>query len=373
MKKIVVLGVGSAQADFIRVLKKHGYYVIGMSYKREGAALHLVDEFVLINIIDKERILEFMKLNNVESIYSVGSDLAMPTIGYVNDSLGFCSFVSERIAMTMQDKFLFRSFLKQNDIESLKFVSVTDEQELNSWDIFPVMVKPVDSQGQRGVEMVSDKKSLIDAFHVAKKLSNSKRVIVEEYIEGNEISVNSYFYKGCLKYIFISDRRVVEGFTGGLVKGHDFPANITDIHRNKIRNIVEQVASALHYTDGPMYFQMKYRDNDVYIIEGTPRFDGCHLWRLIEKRYGINLLEITMEHLFEGRISHFPQCNEPSNTKDIIEFLVQTPGTIFHQDVYKKDIKDACYVELYYNEGDIVRPINGKADKVGYVIKHFEA
>lgn len=369
MSKIVVLGVAGPQTDFIKLLKEEGHCVVGMSYRKEGIGLSFVDEFREINITDKESILKFVEDNNVDVVYSVGSDLAMPSVGYVNDRVGKGGFVTEEIALTMQDKSMFRRFLTDKNIQSIKYRVCKTISDLNDWDCFPAIVKPTDSQGQRGVNKANNKEELKVCFEEAYKHSKSQTVIVEQYIDGKEISVNGYMYDGELIYGFISDRRVVEGFSGGLVKGHDFPSKAADSEKKEALALVKNVAVSIGYNNGPIYFQMKYKDGHVYIIEGTPRFDGCHIWRLIKQRYGIDLLSIATEHLLNGKVDNMPVCKEPVGQRDVLDFFLEKPNSPFNKAKYDCELDGSEYYEFYYKEGEMVRPVNGKADKVGYCLK----
>jgi phosphoribosylamine-glycine ligase len=363
--KILILGIGSAQKDAIAMLKLQGHYVIGISFKKEGPALQLVDEFETIDIVDKEKVLSFAEENNVNLVYSIGSDLAMPTVGYVSSKLNRPSFVTEEVAGITQHKALFRAFLNENNISPINFKNAKNYHDLADWNQFPAILKPVDSQGQRGVIKVSDRNELESKFAYSQRFSRTKTVILEQFIDGKEVSVNGYMFNGELKYAFLSDRRVIEGFSGGLVQGHDFPTTMPEKQQTEARKMAQQVAHKLNYLNGPFYFQMIYNRENVFIIEGTPRFDGCHLWKLIKERYAINLLEIAFNHLTGNEI-HFPPIVEPLALKNSIEFFVQEPGTIFQSENFA--IKNENYSEMYYTDGEMVRPINGEMEKVGYQI-----
>lgn len=370
MSKFVILGTGSAQADIVEKLRAKGHYVVGMSYRHEGEALPILDYFEQINIIDKEAVYRYAMDHDVDVVYSVGSDLAMPTVGYVNDRMHCGCFVTEEMAELMQDKSKFRTFLQNKHIKSIPFRVLRSEEDLAGWNLYPCIVKPVDSQGQRGVAEAFDADDLLVCYREALSYSRSGNVIVEQYIGGEEISVNGYMYQGKLQYAFVSDRRVVEGYTGGLVKGHDFPTRCTEDEQRQARDLVTAVAEAIGLENGPIYFQMKHEDGQVYIIEGTPRFDGCHIWMLIKQRYGIDLMDMTIELLSTGKISHLPDVSEPENRADILDFYIQTPNRPFDATLCAEH--PYCkYNYLSYKHGDIIRPINGKAEKVGFQLLQY--
>lgn len=370
MSRYLILGTGSAQRDFVEALKVKGHYVVGASYRHEGTALDVLDQFELINITDKEGLLTYAREHQIDKVYSVGSDLSMPTIGYINDRMHNGCFVTEQIAQIMQDKSKFRSFLQEKNIRSIHFQIIRDASDLDTWTLFPAIIKPVDSQGQRGVATVYDAEQLRQCYEQALSFSRSKTVIVEQYIGGQEISVNGFLYHGQLVYCFISDRRVVEGFTGGLVKGHDFPTVLTSDEQQQAHDLVAQVAQTIGLNDGPIYFQMKCEKGQVYIIEGTPRFDGCHIWQLIRQRYGIDLLQLTIELLEKGELTSIPSVIEPVHQADILDFYIQPPFEPFDESQCVKH-PHCMFRQLSYQQGEAIRPINGKAEKVGYQLIQY--
>ena len=114
---------------------------MGSVIKNEGSGKALVDQFDVINIIDKELVLDYVKKYGIQLIYSVGSDIAMPTIGYVSQQLKLPYFVNEETAVLMQNKFKFRSFLKTNDIPTIQFRLIKNKDHLSDWNYYPAIIK----------------------------------------------------------------------------------------------------------------------------------------------------------------------------------------------------------------------------------------
>ena len=117
---------------------------------------------------------------------------------------------------------------------------------------------------------------------------------------------------------------------------------------------------------------MKYNEKGVFLIEVTPRLDGCHIWRLIKEKYGVDLLALSFELLDpDKKVSTPLKYNYESILEGAldIEFMLQPPNTIFHKEA---PVKNTLYEEYYYKEGEIVRPINWHAEKTGYRIIKVE-
>ena len=368
IRKILILGVGNAQCDAIRYCKNQGYDVHAVSYRNEGRGIELVDHFKQINIIDKEAVLEYARSIGVDIVYSVGSDMAMPTVGYVSEKMGLPFFVKEETALLLQNKDRLRKFIKDNDLGYIPYLVADFPDELSAWKSFPAILKPVDSQGQRGIFEVNNSAELLHFFNKSLSFSHAKKVIVEHYIDGPEISANAFVINGELIYNFITDRFVVDDVPGGVVRGHRLPSSINEKTRQYAEERVFKAIKALGIQNGPVYFQMKYNEKGVFIIEITPRLDGCHIWRLIKQKYGVDLLALSFQLLDPEEKANLmiEQDDRSVHTGALdIEFMLQPSNTVFQQEV---PVQDALYEEYYYAEGDMVRPVNWHAEKTGYRI-----
>lgn len=366
-KKILVLGTGNAQLDLIKYLKQKGHIVVGLSNTSQHSVNQIIDKFYPIDIVDKEKVCTIAQEENVDLIYSIGSDLAMPSVAYASQQLGLPCFLSGCCAEIMQNKTLFRKFLAENKICAVPFMKAQTRNELSEWKIFPAIIKPSDSQGQRGIFKVDASQDLERAFEQAKLFSRTQTVIIEKFIQGKEISLNGYMVNGILKYSFISDRQTVNNNSVGIVIGHHFPSQMPQEFQTKAATMAQQVASKLNYLNGPIYFQMIYNESDVQLIEGAPRLDGCHIWRLIEHRYRVNLLDISIEHLLNNTPPN-KEIAETGKQIDSIIFFLEEPGTVFNKEKYDYNRAENSYYELYYNNKETVRTVNGILEKVGYQI-----
>jgi formate-dependent phosphoribosylglycinamide formyltransferase (GAR transformylase) len=362
---VLILGCGSAQVDAMRYLKKAGNNVHALSYKDEGPGRNYADHFCVIDIVDKDQVLAYVLKNRIELVYSIGSDVALPTISRVSELMDLPYFVNENTVMTMVNKGAFRVFLYEHRINNVDFTLCRSADDLVGWSQFPAVVKPVDSQGQRGVLMVSCKQDLEKAFKRSLFFSRSKAVIVETYIEGHEISVNAFIYKTAIKYAFVSDRVAVKGVPGGLPESHSIPSRLPEDKQLQAIFLVQQTTQALGIRNGPVYFQLKVNPKGIFIIEATPRLDGCHLWRLIHFTYGIDLLDLTFKLLLNVDAIRFEKPRLPPAPKTL-KFFFAKPGTLFSKESLTTEDND--FVTLYYKEGEEIRTVNGFLEKTGYQI-----
>ena len=378
MEKILILGAGNAQIDLIQYCKDSGLEVHCCSYLQHDSGMSLADHFALINILDKDRIVEYCRENRIGHVYSIGSDIAVPVIAYAASKIGTESFYSYEAANLCCDKAKMRRVLEGKTYCPVSIVGSDPDrilEESEKKDLYPIEIKPVDSQGQRGVSTVRNAEELKRGFCKAMSYSRKGEVILEEYIEGDEVSVNAYLCDGKIRLSVLSDREIWSGFQGGLIHEHHLPSVYegTDAHA-RILELVQDTVQTLGLKDGPVYFQIMIRENKPYLIEVTPRLDGCHLWRLIREACGIDLLDMAMNHLLHGDPFRNQKAPDEISIKPdrrmSLEFFCQVPGERVDSAAFCK--KDAVYRAMYYQDGDIVRPVNGHMEKCGYRIYERE-
>lgn len=369
MKRILVLGTGDAQVDFIKLCKEKDIEVHSCSHKPEGRGIRESDYFSIINITNSQSIIDYIKKEGINLVGSTGSDLAMCSSAIVSEQLSFPTLINSEIAKICNKKAELRKKLINLSEYSVLYKELQKKSDLPSWNLFPAMVKPNDSQGQRGITKVYDSSALKSAYDLARTHSRSGSVIVEEFVDGKEISINVYLVNGEIKFQIITERISFMEYPGGIIKKHLYPV-LFDLNMEEINKMIHSLLKYLEIKNGPVYMQVKIsQSGKPKIIELTPRLDGCHLWRLIFELKGINLLDIFIEHLINGNVNDeaFHSTLKIVSKNAELSFFTSKPDTTFRKSDYLPD-KSAVYNEWYYNDGDMIRTINGYQEKVGYQI-----
>lgn len=366
-KRILILGAGNAQIDAIEYCKAHGYEVVGCSYTTVDCGIPHLDIFEQVDIKSIEGVTELAQKYNVSAVYSVGSDLAMPVVMKVSELMGLPHFISPEAAETCHSKGKMREALGSSFEGNAAFKVCSTLEEALGYTKFPAMMKPVDSQGQRGCFKVGSADDIKEHFDASLDYSFEGKVIIEEFIDGPEVSVNAYMQDGEMKFALVSDRYAFDEYPGGIIKEHRVPSSFADGEaKEKTKDLAGRVAAKIGIDNGPCYFQIKLKDGkDPVIIEVTPRLDGCHMWNLIKHYCGADLLDACFRHLLEGEsvldgTYGFP-CEEYS-----LKFMSKEPNTSFRREDF--DANGAEYVCYYYDDGDRVLKINGYIEKCGYMI-----
>ena len=363
-RKILVLGIGNAQMDLIKWCKEYGLEVHACSYSQGGKGEQCVDYFELIDIKDEIKTLEYVKANSIDFIYSIGSDVAMPTIAYVAEHLNLFSFISQKTANICQNKAELRETLGEDFDYNIPFRKGKKLADFESWSIYPAIIKPVDSQGQRGVHEVDSFDEVEANFQKATEFSSRNEVIIEKYLDGDEISINAYIVDKEIRFFYLSDRISYKEYPGGIIKEHLYPSKYSHMEE-VLKTLVSKTIDKLDICNGPVSI---YKETP-YVIEVTPRFDGCHMWRLIKETKGIDLLQITMSHLMTGSIdaTRFTSGKDTNGKAFRLRFLAQPPLSMVDYSNIKSAIAP-LYKEFYYSEGTTVPKMNGFIEKTGYYI-----
>lgn len=365
-KKLLILGAGNAQIDLIEYAKSIGLEVFVCSYTNTDKGIPMADVFAEINIVDSEKIESYVKENNIDYIYSVGSDIAVPSFCKVAEHLNMFHFVSSRTAEICCNKHLMREALGTDNPFNVPFAVCSTLDEAKSADFYPLMIKPVDSQGQRGIFKAENFEELSQYFDRAMSYSRCGKVILEKHISGSEFSVNAYVKDGEIIFSMLSDRESFANLPGGIIKAHHLPSAFEGTQtQEKISALVCGAVKKLEIENGPVYFQIKVSEGHPYLIEVTPRLDGCHMWRLIKEYCGVDLLKMTVRHLLLGEQIDTPEYRV-SRVPIHTEFFCEAPGTVF--DAGKYENYSADYKRMYYSTGDTVKKMNGYMEKCGYRI-----
>ena len=371
-EKILVLGIGNAQADLIEWCKDHELEVHACSYSKSGKGKQHVDYFELIDIKDAVQILQYVKAHKIDLVYSIGSDVAMPTIADVSEHSDVYSFINQNTANICQNKAMLRETLGLDFCYNIPFRKGKSLPDLESWRIYPAMLKPVDSQGQRGIYKVDSFEDVKANFYKSLEFSSSRAVIIEKYLKGDEISINAYLVDKEIRFFYTSDRISHQEFPGGIIKEHLYPSRYSYMEKD-LKTMVSNTLDKLDIRNGPVYFQIKIANDTPYVIEATPRFDGCHMWRMIKMTKGIDLLKITMSHLIMRNVEPAWFTPLPGTNGKVfrLRFLAQPPLSQVDYSNSKKAPKH-MYQEFYYSEGKTVPKMNGFIEKTGYYIDHVE-
>lgn len=370
-KRVLILGTLHGQAEAMDALKDIGWTVYSCGYKREGPGVAAASEFFLVDILDVDGVADLATKLEVDCVYCVGSDIAMPTVAAVSERLGLPLFHNSEITDTLHRKVRLRSFLASHNLSRVQYCMARTAGDLEGFDHYPAIVKPTDSQGQRGIAKVASREEAERALPLAVQASPTGTAIVEEWLEGNEISVHVVVVSGEVRLFLPSDRYTWQGSAIGIPRAHGLPSRwLTDETAALVRKLVDEFVHCLQIQTGPLYFQLILTSSGPRIVEVAPRLDGCHLWRLIYERTGFNLLTAMFGLLVDGNWQD-PSLPELKSTH-VLNFHLAEPKTEFHAaDFPSRTSGRLCYEEYQLEEGQIAIGTGSPVVRAGYFIEEL--
>ena len=238
-EKLVIIGANDSQAQLIKKAKELGYETYVFAWEDGAVGKAIADHFYPISIVNKDEILEYCKKIKPCGVCSIASEVANITVNYLARYLGLvCN--SESCVLLSTNKYEMRKVFAENNDPSPKSILVDVDSDLQKIDInFPVLVKPTDRSGSRGITKVLKFEDLQQAVSFACHESFEKKALVEEFVEGKEYSVEYISYQG--QHTFLA---LTEKFTTGtphyIEFAHKQPAIVDSIVLKKNTNYNSQ-------------------------------------------------------------------------------------------------------------------------------------
>jgi len=295
-KKIAIIGGSYLQLPIVKKAMEMGVEVHCFAWLEGAVCANVADYFYPISIIEKDKILEKCQVIGIDGITTIASDTAVVTVNYVASRMGLRSNPDKYTEATT-NKFKMRQCFLENGVPSPKFALVDENRNYQIKDFkFPLIVKPTDRSGSRGVEKIMDPVQLDSAIERAQKESFEQKAIIEEFVTGCEVSVETISYEGNHTVLQITDK-VTTGSPYFVELEHHQPSSLDDDIQQKIRNIVVHALDALHIQYGASHSELKISENgDIRVIEIGARMGGDFIGsNLVQLSTGYDFLKGVIE------------------------------------------------------------------------------
>lgn len=278
---ILILGAGVMQTPAIKKAKEMGHFVLCADGNKDAIGKDLCDIFYAIDIKDKNGLLEiaqkFHKKHILHGVFTAGTDFST-SVAWIAEKLNLPG-IPYQVALNATDKFRMRTCFKEKGIPSPGFVEYTRDMNLSrvvSSLNYPLVVKPVDSMGSRGVRSVDNIKQLLEAVSVAIEHSRTSRAIIEEFIDGAEFSLDALVVNGEVKVFGFADREIA--FPPYFVEmGHTMPTEIDPVEIKKVVDVFTDAVLALGINYGSAKGDMKLGKSGVVVGEIAARLSGGYM------------------------------------------------------------------------------------------------
>lgn len=281
--KLAIIGASYLQLPLVLKARELAIETHCFAWEEGAVCKEFADFFYPISVTDKEKILEVCKQVQINGITTIATDLPGPTIAYVASKLGLVGNTFET-ALNTTNKALMRNILKDAKIKIPGYQSISNVKEFLNNLNYPLIVKPVDSSGSRGVNKINSFSDFKSAFEVAVRYSIVKKAIVEEFIEGDEVSVEGLSIDNKHSFLTITDK-VTTGAPHFVELSHHQPSQLSQSIQVEILKTTKASLDALNINNGASHTELKIDKNgNVYIIEVGARmggdFIGSHLVEL---------------------------------------------------------------------------------------------
>ena len=370
MKKLAIIGASYLQKPLVEKCKELGVYSICFAWEEGAVCKDLCDKFYPISTIDKDAILKVCQEEKIDGITTIASDVATLTVNYVAEQMGLIGN-PDKYSQTATNKYLMRQCFMEHNVPSPKFCLTDGEVPVAVSSFrYPFIVKPTDRSGSRGVEKVERQEDLQEAITRACRESFQQKAVIEEFVEGREISVESISYKGKHHVLQITDKVTTEAPFFVELEHHQ-PSSLPDDIKAKVKAIVLNALGALHIQYGASHAELKITmAGDIRVIEIGARMGGDFIGSdLVKLSTGYDFLKGVIEVAFgdfdepkltESKCSGvYFLCEETKHLLPIIQNADKYP------EIVRAEVTDT-----------VLRNIEQSADRSGYFIyqasKRFE-
>ena len=362
MKKIAIIGASYLQEPLVKKAKEMGLYTLCFAWADGATCKGLCDKFYDISIVEKEQILDICQQENIDGIATIASDVAAPTVAYIANKMGLVGNDYEA-AVRANNKYLMRNAFMKAGVPCPLYKMVTSIEETNTIDWFyPLIVKPSDRSGSLGVTKVLSPEELAPAVEKAISVSFKKQAMVEEFIEGREISVEFISYKGTHFPLQITDKVTTEAPHFVELEHHQ-PSTLSDDMFAKIYDITKTALNALGLTNSASHAEYKITpEGRITVMEIGGRMGGDFI--------GSDLVRLSTGYDFvkgviDVALGEFEEPKKTLSKHSGVYFLCKETESIKPILENWKSHSEIIQCEITDNE---LRNVQCSADRSGYFI-----
>lgn len=377
-KKLMMLGGIRYLLPAIKAAHELGYYVITCDFLPDNVAHKYSDEFINASVIDKDRILQIAIDKRIDGILSYGVDPAVVTAAYVQEKMNLPSMGPYESVCILQDKDKFRSFLASNgfNVPRMKVFSSLGESLSNKdWYQFPVIVKPTDGSGSKGVSKVDCFEQLECAVKHAFNFSRCKKIIIEEYIEkeGCSSDTDCFSVDGKFKIITFSaqrfDLRAANPYTPS---AYSWPSTFTKEQEQYLSSELQRAITLLGMKTSLYNVETRIGiDRRPYIMEITPRAGGNRLAEMVRYATGVDMVTAAVKGAMGEEIVDLKQLPYNGHWAEII-LHADNDGEFIGLQIDPSLPAEVVEEDLWVKPGDKVHGFEAANDAIGTLVLRFE-
>lgn len=380
----MILGGSSYIIPVIDAAKKLGLYVITCDYLPNNLAHKYSDEYCNVSVMDKDAVLQAAQNLKIDGIISFACDPGVVAASYVAEKMGLPFQGSYNSVRILQDKGLFRKFLHDNNFNvpnAKRYIRSEINSVINDIDYFnwPVIVKPVDSAGSKGVTRIDSPDCLTSAINAALENSHCDSFIIEDFImfDGYHSSTDPFTVDGRLKFITYSDQlfdsEAKNPYTPAFII---WPSTMKKEYQEILTSETGRLMQLLGMKTGIYNIETCVGKNGKpYIMEVSPRGGGCKIAELQKMAYGVDLIENEIRNSVGLPLNDIVQKECEGHWCEMVIHAGKEESGIFKALKIDKDIQEKYIklVDLDVIEGDLVMPFTGANKSLGNIFLRFDS
>ncbi len=376
-KRVLFLGGSKFQIPPIQYAKEQGHYVITCDYLPDNPGHAYADEYHNVSTTDEEAVLKLAKELKVDGIVAYASDPAAPTQAYVANKLGLPSNPYESVKILARKDY-FRDFLTKHNFLVPKSKSFYNLEDAYGWfDELekPIIVKPVDSSGSKGVTKIETKEELAKAFSYALEFSREKKVVLEEFFvrDGYQVAGDGFVVDGKLVFRCWANEHFDKLCNPYVPIGESFPSIMSEYTLKQAQSETQRLLDLLGMKQGALNFDFHYNSKgDFSFLELGPRNGGNLIPEVIKYATGVDLVKYTVDSALGLDCSELTMKSTKGFYSSYMLHAIEDGivQDIWYSDEIKKNIIEE---NIFVKVGDKVKKFDGSHETLGTMIMKFES
>ena len=373
MKKLMVLAAGLLQIPVIKKAREMGCYVIAVDDDPHAPGMKLADKAIVPGgLMNEEKMVAIAREEQIDGVIHPCSEVAMNVLGRINDELKL-SGISREIAMRATNKHLMREAFEKYGAPSPKSILTKDEED--AWNVFcnefaiNAILKPSRNSGSRGIAKVEkgiSKDVFVGLYRRALHESRDHQVLIEQFIEGPEFSVEVIVWQGEPHVLAVTDKKTTEA-PYFVELGHNQPSLYPEEIQKKLKDGAIAGCKALGLTNCAAHCELKVQKGDAYLMEIGARMGGDYIsTELTHLSSGIDMVAATIDVV----LGNNPNLQPVKKKHGVcIRYYCPKPGKVVSiENVDMLNSPDVYDWEFYVKPGDIVREVKSSLDRSGHII-----
>lgn len=366
MKALVLCG-GVPQIALLKDLKSRGIFTILADMNDKVKARDFADKFYQVSVLDVEAVKQVAVDEKVDFVITVCADQVLQVVAQIAEELGLPWYIDFETAENVSKKSYMKKIFWEHGVPTTKFVIMDcfDKEKLAGLS-YPIIVKPVDAYSSRGVCKVMNEEELRAALEIAIEISRTKTAIVEEFAEGEEISVDIYVEEGTAHILCLTNLYKIGEDGKFIINRSRIPANVSEEIVEKITDAAQKIAEAFGLRNTPMLVQLISDGKKISVIEFCARTGGGIKFLMIKKFSGFDVVKAVVD-LTLGEKPHVGEIKKPEKIT-INEFVYCHPGILDHLEGFEQLLEDGtiCEYTAFKTQGSRFQRINGSGDRVAF-------